>query len=169
MKIIAFDPGTIKVGWAVFEIGRSIRLVESGLIHAKQKYPIFARLVLIGAETERLLQIFNLQRGFMEAGFFKTGTNRSSDALAQARGIIGANIFKHTGHSPEFIAISTAKNDMTGNGKAKKEDMVKFVNLRFGLSIKSEDEADAIAIGFSAATKYQQMQRIVDKCNGVAG
>lgn len=157
MKIIAFDPGTIKVGWAVFEVCRSPRLIESGLIKAPVKAPIFERLREIQFHVDRIANMFGLiDYGAIEAGFYKAGTNKSSDALAMARGIIGAKIYHATVKEPVLIPISTAKKDATGNGRADKDEMLKIINMRFKLAIKSEDEADAIAIGFSASLKLRR-------------
>lgn len=49
----------------------------------------------------------------------------------------------------EILSPSQIKKVMTGKGNAKKDKVREAVNKKFNLQVESEDEADAIAIGFT--------------------
>lgn len=56
----------------------------------------------------------------------------------------------------KFVKIppSSAKLIFTGNGKAKKEEMLKASELVFGVKLNSEDEADASSLCYTAMLGY---------------
>lgn len=51
------------------------------------------------------------------------------------------------------VANSTAKKRLTGSGRAKKPDMLQAAR-RLGLTIETEDEADALAVWLCAVQHY---------------
>lgn len=51
------------------------------------------------------------------------------------------------------VAPQTVKKHITGNGRASKDDVRNAVNRMYGLSLKSADESDAIAIGLAGLVK----------------
>ena len=59
MKIIGFDPGTIKMGYGVIEIQQSlIELVDFGVLKAKPTLHLSKRLYLIYEQLMNVIVIF---------------------------------------------------------------------------------------------------------------
>lgn len=52
------------------------------------------------------------------------------------------------------LAISTVKKCLTGNGRAKKAEMIKFAKKKWkSAKMVTDDEADALGVGFTAVTQ----------------
>ncbi len=141
MRILGIDPGSVIIGYAIFNNGS---LLE------------FGKLKLKGHQWERAFKaydfVFNVVERFgidevaMEKIFY--GKNVSSlIKLAEARGAIlaalgacGIGVFEY--HPSEI------KKALTGNGSASKEQIIWMVKNLFSLTQVSEDEADAIAVAY---------------------
>lgn len=154
MRILAIDPGSKLMGYAVVEFDRREVLHEFGLVRitACQERNKFLRG--ISDEVAALADKWSCDAGAIETGFAVVrhrGQNvmRGSLALGEVRGAVMVGL----GHCAHFIGInpSTVKKAMTGNGRADKNTVQRFARAMFNLDREpSEDEADAIAVGVAA-------------------
>lgn len=75
---------------------------------------------------------------------------RTAMMLAEIRGALIQHIYKLGAVNVERIAPTEAKKIATGNGRAKKEQVLEAVQARFPSSqVTTFDQADAIALGLA--------------------
>ena len=152
-EIIAIDPGTIKAGIAYFV---NEKLVKSEQINLKGK-DIYDRL----RQLKQALYAFKFNNcplvGLCAVETQYIGRNPQSGLkIGQARGValgvILENDCKIIDISPQevrkYYGVST---------RAKKEDYQKIVRLEHKALNMAEDEADAVAIGYTAIYKIKNV------------
>lgn len=165
-RILAFDPSTRNVGWAVLDAsasGRPVR-VASGVIEGKGG-TLFGRYRSIRFQARTVFKKHNPTTAAFEEGIiFKDPvdpTKRSKanphTALAQAevRGIL-IGLALEVDIPFEKYMPSTVKKAATGNGKAKKGQVAMFVTAFFGMAYALEDEADALAVALAHANRLHE-------------
>lgn len=151
MIIIGIDPGINNTGWAIIRKNRAnLEYVASGFIKTKASEPLYLRLAVIISELQKIIEFYHPEIAGLEEIFLNKNPE-SSLKLAHARGAImsvfGASNIKVL----EFAARSVKKN-ITGTGKAEKEQVMHMVKLIFGsTNIKSSDESDALAVAYSVS------------------
>ncbi len=121
-RILGIDPGTNALGFAVIEVeGESIRLLEIGVLHLKDKKEHTEKLREIFLEIQEIIERYLPKDLAIEAPFF--GKNvQSMLKLGRAQGVamaagmtMGLTI---TEYSPKKV-----KQSVTGNGNATKEQV----------------------------------------------
>jgi len=149
--IVAFDPGTYKVGFCVLD-PKSLLVLKLGAIEVKGR--LHWRLGWIQDKVEQLLREFKGQPGGLDCVVEKGivwGGNLSTIALAEVRGVLLAAIAKAGARFHEYHA-SSSKKTVTGKGNAQKPAVVaavvRILNL---LEIPSFDAADAAALAIHHA------------------
>ncbi len=144
VKIIGIDPGNYKTGVAVAEIkGNNFNLLFSTVISSKKRPQ---NLQNIFNSLKEIIEEFKPQEISLESSFF--GKNiQSLIRLGEVRGIIlllssiyDLKLYEYT---PQKV-----KNAMTGYGWADKNQVIEMVKYICGVEVKSQDEADAIAVTF---------------------
>lgn len=147
MKILAIDPGLVTMGWAFINTeGGKIDWI-SGEIKPRQRDDMTLRLAYILDELKKGIELRKPEIVAMEAGFVG-GWNRGTLGTAYARGIVlcAAGMAQVTLYE---YANSSIKKNLTGNGRATKEELAHAVKSFLGdpgLTLK-EDQADALAVG----------------------
>ena len=145
MVVLGIDPGSQRCGYGL--VARSatrLSRVASGVLVPGRALPTAERLGLL---LERLSDL--LRRGGADAVAIETAfcgrSPRSALALGQARGVAlaaaaraGLPIFEY--------APTEVKRAFTGDGRARKEQMVRAARALFGVEARQADEADALAI-----------------------
>ena len=153
MKIIGIDPGSVVTGYGVIEIeGSKINHVLSGVIKPKRGFLLMDRLWQIGSKLESVIETTEPTHAGIENIFY--GKNIKTAVIqAHARGVALAQCGKHRLKVQEF-SPTRIKRDVTGNGKATKEEVA--ASVRWILNLKSEevkkvplDETDALAIAIT--------------------
>jgi len=163
LRIMGVDGASQLLGWALLEVGgppdpRSqgrVRHLDSGWFRARggTKYGRFAS---IDFELTRLFKRHRPKLVAIENGFVRMGPRgnvQGALVLAESRGVcmvaaarLGLEILE--------VTPGQAKKAVTGNGFADKLTVQRFVRALFRLEGElQEDQADAIAIAFSAASK----------------
>lgn len=146
MKIIGIDPALIKTGWGVISIEKNvIKYIASGTIKVNPKLPMAERLQGIYSELDRIIKLYNPDEFAIEETFVNKNPV-SSLKLGQARGVAilsaslcGLKVFEY---SPNFI-----KKCVVGAGKAEKRQIMTMIKYILpAVELKSEDEADALAV-----------------------
>ena len=148
MIAVGIDPGTIRMGWAVLRYeGSAVALLECGCFKESSKISLPQRLAGFHRNLCALMERYKPSVVCLEKAF--VGTNAASAlSLGCARGTImvvaelyGARVQEH--------APNAIKKNLTGRGRATKEDIVATVERFFGVKA-GEDAADAVAIAFTA-------------------
>ncbi len=150
MRVLAIDPGYERVGIAMLEKknGKEL-LLYSGCFKTSSKLPFENRLLLIGAELNRIIDTYKPDMVAVETLFFSTN-QKTAMRVAEARGVIiyipvsrGLTLREYT---PLQIKIA-----VTGYGKADKEQVSFMTQKLLGITGDAEydDETDAIALGIT--------------------
>jgi len=147
--IMAIDPGSIKMGWAVIKVGTGNtppQLIAMGTLLLSSYKDIYLRLEKIHATVLELIAIHKPGCFAIEAPFF--GKNvQSMLKLGRAQGVAIAAAMQHalgvTEYSPKKV-----KQSVTGNGNASKEQVWKMLQQVFCIeqSPKYYDASDALAV-----------------------
>lgn len=160
MRICAFDPGSIRCGYAVIDVqGATATYVESGVISGRETDSYDARAAEIMTDVAAVLDeckpdVVGVESQFVHPKFPMAGLK-----VAAIRGaIVGACIER--GVPTRDIAPSTAKQAVSGNGKASKKQVQNAVRIRLKLKLPPEvDAADACAIALATASKLRGERR----------
>lgn len=145
--ILAIDPGSIKMGWAVIKAGTgNPELVAMGTLLLSSYKDIYQRLEKIHTTVGELIKIHRPGTFAIEAPFY--GKNvQSMLKLGRAQGVAIAAAMQHaigvTEYSPKKV-----KQSVTGNGNASKEQVWKMLQQIFTIeqSPKYFDASDALAV-----------------------
>lgn len=155
MTILGIDPGTINCGYAIIEKTKNkTTLVEAGLIKIKQKELQYQIAELIeGLDT--VLKDRVIDEVAIEDIFFAYNP-KTVIKLAQFRGALSLKILQDYGNFSEYTALQV-KKAVTGNGKAKKEQVAFMVKrlLKITKEIKPLDITDAIAVALTHAQRVK--------------
>lgn len=160
---LGIDQGIANVGYAVVGIKNGVEvLLHSGTFTTTTKYEFPKRLELIYEFINELTGTYNVNVIGMEKLFFNPvqakGRNKSASIMQtnMATGLIfllasqqGKPIFDYT--------PGTVKKQVAGHGHAPKELVeahVKALADRSGILIKTEHQADAIAIALTALKQF---------------
>ncbi len=155
MTILGIDPGTKNCGYAVIKKEKnSLTLLEAGLIKIKQTILQHQISELVeGLDT--IFAHHKIDEVVIEDIFYAYNP-KTVLKLAQFRGALSLKILQIHGNFSEYTPLQV-KKAVTGNGKAKKEQ-VAFMVKRI-LSIKQEikplDITDAIAIALTHSQRIK--------------
>lgn len=161
MVILGFDPGYAIVGWGVIEKDKTgkCRVIDYGAITTPKEMKFPYRLEAIADGVNALIDKFKPDAISVEELFFNTNIT-TGIMVAEARGVILATAVKKVKALYEYTPLQI-KQAITGNGRAKKEQMeymtMKMLNLK--KVPKPDDAADALA---AALTHAQTNLRLVD-------
>ena len=153
MKILGIDPGTIRCGYAIIETTPRLHLVDAGFIKIKEKELQYQLSELI--EGIDIILNEDIDEVAIEDIFYAYNP-KTVLKLAQFRGALSLRILQLHGNFAEYTPLQV-KKAVTGNGKAKKEQVAFMVKKILGIKgeIKPLDITDAIAI---AITHYQRIR-----------
>ena len=153
MKILGIDPGTIRCGYAIIETLPKLHLIDAGFIKITEKKLQYQLTQLI----EGLDIILNeeIDEVAIEDIFFAYNP-KTVLKLAQFRGALSLRILQLHGNFAEYTPLQV-KKAVTGNGKAKKEQVAFMVKRILGLKgeIKPLDITDAIAVALTHAQRIK--------------
>lgn len=151
MIVLGVDPGTAITGYGVvsFGAGRSVSLVECGVIRTSSKAPLPKRIREIYEGITALVGRFEPDVVSVEEVFH--GKNaRSALTLGHARGAILLAASMHDVAIAEYSARAI-KKAVTGHGGATKEQVAYMVQrqLRLKTAPSPADAADGVAAALS--------------------
>ncbi|MCC6573346.1 MAG: crossover junction endodeoxyribonuclease RuvC [Planctomycetes bacterium] len=169
-RILAIDPGTRRVGWAVVEsVGGRLRLVEGGVIRADRQSDYAPRLALIMREIQQIIAKLRPAEAAIETAFagrnvsaaLKIGEGRGV-AIA-ACGVAGLPVFEY--------AARLVKRAATGRGGADKSQVAAMVALQMGLGREKlpPDLTDACAVAITHFNRRTNPSRTPGTPPGGAG
>lgn len=148
MRVLAFDLSLSNSGYAVgdFKDGE-LTVVAYGSIGTKRlaKHGTGKRLHHIATEVKKLYAKYLPDRVAKERSF----SNGRITATQQIYKVVGVwEMISHTAGVNEFTDITppTVKKQLTGNGRASKQEVAAAVEEFTGISTKIDDESDALAV-----------------------
>jgi crossover junction endodeoxyribonuclease RuvC len=153
MKILGIDPGTIKCGYAVIETVPKLTLVDAGFIKITEKVLQYQLAQLI--EGIDMIYDDSIEEVAMEDIFYAYNP-KTVLKLAQFRGALSLRILQIHGNFSEYTPLQV-KKAVTGNGKAKKEQVAFMVKRILGIKgeIKPLDITDAIAVAITHSQRVK--------------
>ena len=155
MIILGIDPGTINCGYAIIEKTKSKTiLLEAGLIKIKEKN-LQHQIVELVEGLDMILKDKTVDEVAIEDIFYAYNP-KTFIKLAQFRGALSLKILQEIGNFSEYTPLQV-KKAVTGNGKAKKEQVAFMVKriLKITKEIKPLDITDAIAVALTHAQRVK--------------
>jgi len=149
MYILGIDPGTINCGYAIlYKDKAGVKLIEAGLVKIKEKI-LQHQIVELVEGLDMVLKKYQIDEVAIEDIFFAYNP-KTFIKLAQFRGALSLKILQEIGNFYEYTPLQV-KKAVTGNGKAKKEQVAFMVKrlLNIKQEIKPLDITDAIAIAIT--------------------
>ena len=153
MKILGIDPGTIRCGYAIIETKPKLYLIDAGFIKITEKKLQYQLTQLI--EGLDIILKEDIDEVAIEDIFYAYNP-KSVLKLAQFRGALSLRILQKHGNFAEYTPLQV-KKAVTGNGKAKKEQVAFMVKRILGIKgeIKPLDITDAIAVALTHAQRIK--------------
>ncbi|WP_454294674.1 crossover junction endodeoxyribonuclease RuvC [Salana multivorans] len=161
--VLGVDPGLTRCGLgAVTVTGRTVRIVDVGVVTTSPDLPLEARLVAVADQLDAWLDRLAPDAVAVERVFAQSNVSTVT-ATAQVAGL--ALVAAHRRGIPVATHTpSEVKAAVTGNGRAAKEQVTTMVTRVLGLDAppRPADAADALALaichawrsgGISAATE----------------
>lgn len=155
MRLLAIDPGTRKLGYALF-IGEnsSAKLKYSGVITIKNG-EIGDRLNKVHKEFSKIFDRYRPDVLAIERPFFRINAH-TLIRIAESRGVILQLAGKYQVEIFEYPP-ATIKKNIAGKGNATKGEVGFMAKAIFNVEKElKEDEADAIAIGLCHLVSYHE-------------
>lgn len=157
MITLGIDPGFARCGYAFIESKNSVyKIVDCGLIETFQSMEYNQRLKKIYKELNNLIVKYKPENAAIEELFFSKNS-KTALKVAEARGII---ILALTINNIDFKEYKPkeVKSQITGNGNANKDAVIKMINLFTGSKIIQDDTADAVAIALAHASRNRILE-----------
>jgi len=155
MIILGIDPGTINCGYALIKKnGQNIKLIEAGLIKISEKILQYQITQLIEA-IDQIFVNHTINEVAIEDIFYAFNP-KTVIKLAQFRGALSLKILQVHGNFSEYTPLQV-KKAVTGNGKAKKEQVAFMVKriLKINKEIKPLDITDAMAVALAHSQRVK--------------
>ena len=160
MRSLGIDPGVAIVGFGVIDVDRGRQqLVQYGAINTEAGLPLATRLVQIGRDMERLIELFQPDEIAIEELFFSKNIT-TGIAVAHGRGVILYTAEKLQVPIYEYTPMQV-KQAVVGYGLAEKKQVMDMVRrlLKLKAVPKPDDAADALAIAICHARSVTSLLR----------
>lgn len=155
MYILGIDPGSRNCGYAILQKnGSKVVLIEAGLIKIKERILQHQVMELVeGLDT--IFKNHTIDEVAIEDIFYAFNP-KTVLKLAQFRGALMLKILQTHGNFAEYTPLQV-KKAVTGNGKAKKEQVAFMVGRLLGIKqeIKPLDITDAIAVALTHSQRLR--------------
>ena len=155
MIILGIDPGLQLCGYSVIESNAAAeRLIEAGTLKTDDKADLADRLDQIAQDIISLLEKFNPEIVAVEELYSHYNHPKTAILMGHARGVILQQAAQ-VGAQVKSFAATRIKKSLTGNGRAKKEQMQRAIQSVLMLPEIPEpaDVADAIAVALCCANE----------------
>jgi crossover junction endodeoxyribonuclease RuvC len=154
--ILGIDPGSRVLGYGLIDWSAAPRFLEAGAIEATKKDAPGARVAEIGQCLQELLREmaarYQIALVGIEAGFMGGRSVRTDLMLANARGVALYMVARELRIEPVFVAPSSVKKAVTGNGRAEKPEVQTAVKRILMMRTRpGADAADALAVAIASA------------------
>jgi crossover junction endodeoxyribonuclease RuvC len=156
LVILGVDPGTRSTGYGAIEaVADRARLIEHGTVTAPPRRPVEERLREIHRGISALIARLHPDILAVE-DIFHAANTRTALILGHVRGVVllaGAE----AGLPIRAYSPATVKLEVTGSGRAEKEQVAYMVARHLGLEGRGEagDAADALAVALCHAHRQR--------------
>jgi len=149
-KLLAIDPGTENLGWAIFNVGQTrYKYMDSGVFQIKNKsLDWMQRMDILLIDVHSLIKEYCIDIVVIEepAIFIGTekgeGANNSGSVLKLTAVVHSIRMgAKRMGCKVHLLGVRKWK------GNTKKEDTQRRIKRTFGITITQPDQADAVGVG----------------------
>lgn len=151
MRILGVDPGSLRTGYGVIDVGdRRLEVVAFGVVAPPAGLELCDRLTHIAAELSAITRLHAPEAIAIES-VFTARSPRSALVLGQARG--AAMVAVGSVGKPVFeVAPARVKSLVAGHGRASKTTVSRCVRDLLKITGKlGSDASDALAIALSVA------------------
>jgi len=155
MTILGIDPGSINCGYAILEKTKNKTiLLEAGLIKIREKN-LQDQIMELVEGFDTVIKGKTIDSVAIEDIFYAYNP-KTVIKLAQFRGALSLKVLQEIGNFSEYTPLQV-KKAVTGNGKAKKEQVAFMVKRILGIKqeIKPLDITDAIAVALTHAQRIK--------------
>lgn len=152
MKILGIDPGYERLGIAILEKNKGDkkeRVVYSDCFKTSAKIPFEERLLLLGKEVGRIVDLYKPDGLAIETLFFQNN-QKTAMSVAEVRGMI-LYLAKCADLKIQEFTPLQVKVAVAGHGQGDKRAVTDMVTKLVVIEkeIKHDDEYDAIAIALT--------------------
>lgn len=148
-QILAFDLSLSNSGYAVGEVeDGKLKIVEIGSINTKRfsRHPHGYRLNYIAKKLGEIYKKYPDADALVKEQSFSNGRVKATQIIWKVVGVWELISFikgyeRHTDITPPSV-----KKQVTGNGRAKKEEVAQAVKELTGIETANDDESDAVAV-----------------------
>jgi crossover junction endodeoxyribonuclease RuvC len=155
IRVLGIDPGLTRCGVGIVDVTatRSATLVDVVVIRSGAELPLEQRLLLVGDEIERLLDLHQPHAVAIERVFAQQNLSTVM-GVAQISGV-ALHLAAKRGLTVGLHTPSEVKSAITGYGSADKKQVATMVAKLLGLAQlpKPADASDALAIAICHAWK----------------
>jgi len=150
MRVLAIDPGTLRMGYGVVDSGPTPEADDYGVVALPASMPIEKRLYQLHTHILNMIHVFHPDAIAVEDPFVGRGERafvKSALAIGQAQAVvlIGA---ASQGVPVQRYAPARVKRAVTDYGGATKEQVQQMTVSTLGLrEMPDSDAADALAVG----------------------
>jgi crossover junction endodeoxyribonuclease RuvC len=153
MRILGIDPGLQVCGYACVDVdGAGEHLIEAGVLRTEERQPIEERLNRIAEDIGTILENFKPEVVAVEQLYSHYEHPRTAILMGHARGVILQKCAE-SGIEVKSFNPTRIKKSVTGNGRAKKEQVQRTIQTILHLPALPQppDVADAIAAALCCA------------------
>ena len=146
--VLGLDPGLQCTGYSVMSCeGRVMHLIEGGVLRSDPKAELTLRIADLAAGLRELMQEYRFEAVAVEQAIAHGRNFNSSLLVAQVRGALLLVISEARIPVIQF-APTHVKRQLTGSGRADKQQMQSAVQLQLKLAkqLEPHDVADASAL-----------------------
>jgi len=156
MKVLGIDPGTANTGYGLIDSKKTIKYIHHGVIKTTPDDHPGERLRQINNSIIRVIRKFEPDALVIEKIYFFINA-KSAIPVSQAKGSILLTAAKKRIPVKELSPL-TIKSIITGNGRAKKEEVQKAVKkiLKLKKIPKPDHAADALAAAITYVTELKE-------------
>jgi crossover junction endodeoxyribonuclease RuvC len=156
MRILGIDPGTANTGYGLIESKTKIKYLDHGIIQTTPDDCPGERLRQINNNLARVIRKYKPDFIAIEKVYFFVN-KKSVIKVSQAKGSLLLTAAKKKIPVKEYSPI-TIKSVITGNGRAKKEEVGEFVRkiLKLKEIPKPDHAADALAAAITYVEKLKE-------------
>ena len=150
MRVLAIDPGTLRMGYAVVDAVPQPQVEDYGVVTLPGTMPLEQRLYQLYTHVLKLISAFSPAAVAVEAPFMGKGERRfvgPAIAVGQAQALV---LIGAAGQGIPVFSYSPAqiKKTVTDYGAATKEQMRETIAATLGLAeVPESDAADALSVG----------------------
>jgi crossover junction endodeoxyribonuclease RuvC len=151
MRVLGIDCGTERTGWGVIDSdGRRHRVLAHGVLTTVPRDPLESRLRFIACGLRAVIADHTPEAAAVEEVFYSQNV-KTALKLAHVRGVALLAIAEANVSLGEYSPLEV-KMSVVGYGRAEKQQVQLMVRSLTGVTVESEDAADALAVAICHAT-----------------